>query len=246
MLVMLVCSVASADTITFQNGVGGYSGLVDGSARSESGREKYNFGAYSQVNVGWEAAGQELVGFVDFTNSINQIAAGQTITSAKLGMYLVSAEDQNSVGDRTISAFAMLKSLNMGTKVASDAAAGEVCWYELARHQTKWGNDTSNAGPVSGMDYTTTYGGSLVINPSQNGSYVEFDVTSIVNAWYTGALTNRGFLLREVDEVNRTRVNFGSSEGSSTPYLTVTYTPEPATMSLLLLGGAALLKRRSA
>ncbi|MBN1555333.1 MAG: DNRLRE domain-containing protein [Phycisphaerae bacterium] len=246
LLLFLVCTAASADTITFQNGVNGYSGNVDACIRSESGRQNYNYGTSTDIAVGWELADAEFVGFSQW--SFSGIPSGLTIEEAKLGMY---CRDAQGTEDRTIHVYAMTSNItNMGTGNSRPATSGEVCWNYLAYDTATWGGGTTN-GPVSGTDYTPTYGSSLTISVSDEGGYVEFDVTAIVNAWYTGALSNYGFILRDgAWDDNETRVNLSSADtdlGSDyLPYLEITYTPEPATMALLLAGGGlAILRRRT-
>jgi hypothetical protein len=247
MVLAIVCTAASAETVTFQKGENGYSGNTDSYIRAESIYR--NHGAAMDISLGWEdtGAGQEFVGFSHW--DFGSVPSGLTITSAKLGLY---ARHVEGTVDRTISVFAMTQPIDMGDKISANADEGQVCWYFRACDVSDWGGG-SHAGPVAGSDYTTTYGSSLVISTSDQGSYVEFDVTDIVNAWYTGALTNYGFVLREVDPVANTRTNFSSADDIDTdgdtlimyPYLEIEYTPEPATMGLLLIGGLAILRRRS-
>jgi len=74
------------------------------------------------------------------------------------------------------------------------------------------------------------------------------DVTGLVAQWYSGALDdNQGMVL--FGDTSQTAGLYWSSEHPTQelrPQLVIDYTPEPATMSLLALGGLALIRRRRA
>ena len=73
------------------------------------------------------------------------------------------------------------------------------------------------------------------------------NLTSMVQDWYDGTTTNYGLTLRAMN-TGDSYVTFWSSDyttdASLRPKLDITYTPEPATMSLLLLGLPLALRRR--
>jgi hypothetical protein len=75
-----------------------------------------------------------------------------------------------------------------------------------------------------------------------------WDVTPAVVGWLNGSLANNGLLIvpKFQDSVtNKTTYQFGAAgNGDIAPQLEITYTPEPATMGLLSIGGLALLRRK--
>jgi hypothetical protein len=74
--------------------------------------------------------------------------------------------------------------------------------------------------------------------------WLVWDVTSLVSSWTNGPNANNGVMIATEGGA----ILFWASEyqGAPTlrPYLKITYTPEPATLSLLALGGLAILRRR--
>jgi hypothetical protein len=82
------------------------------------------------------------------------------------------------------------------------------------------------------------------------------DLIDLVQAWINGTKTNYGLMLRWADEAGLGHAGgpsgddyyaiFASSEHSTIagPQLVINHVPEPATLSLLVLGGLALIRRR--
>jgi len=248
--------LVSADIITFKNGQDGYSGCVDGAARSEPGREVYNYGTSTSFTSNFEdESNQEFVSFIQFEDLFgagsNQISAGQTITDAKL--YLYARGMQNAGTSRMVNAYAMLVGVNMGTKNSQPADDGEVCWDARARNQVAWGGDMHN-GPVSGMDYTLNHADRTAVSAV---GWVSWNVTDMVNDWYSNALANHGILIRGGESTLQRRIDYCSTDWTTTgkmgdpldptyfPYLEVTYVPEPVSLILLSLGGLVLAGRRN-
>ena len=138
-----------------------------------------------------------------------------------------------------------------------------------------WGLDgLTHMGPTS-SDYNTTLRSTHVMEPCDIGAYydshfepldyfnsivydvAEFDVTAAVRAWADGTLDNNGWYMQSSGynqqyyytsdyAVDVTGTPENPIDLSLRPELVVEYTPEPATMALLLLGLPAMLKRRKA
>ena len=144
-------------------------------------------------------------------------------------------------------------------------------WYEniydgVNNHGVNWRyrDDAETlpwTGPVyGGWDDSTSMGnGTAWIKPTggtgqgyEPGNWVPWDVTNSVRSWYAGA-ENNGFLLA-ADQLygtgNIAGGIFSSRDNTCSnplyrPILEITYTPEPATLSLLALGALGMLRRRS-
>ncbi|MBN1943405.1 MAG: DNRLRE domain-containing protein [Phycisphaerae bacterium] len=244
----MLTSVVSAAEVLIRFGEGGVSdgGLLDSAARSENGRENYNYGASQAINTGWETSTDELIAFSHWTNifgsGANLVPLGSTINKAELMMVV---KGTSGTGDRTVNVYAMTTQItDMGDGDSRGAESGEVCWNWRAYDTVAWGGD----GPVAGTDYTITGGASLTI-PAGMTTTATWDVTDIVQAWSDGT-ANYGFILRgDAWNDSDTRTDFWSYEAEDSgnvPVLKIYYEqiPEPATMSLLALGGLGVLIRR--
>jgi len=111
-----------------------------------------------------------------------------------------------------------------------------------------WANPGGDFVGTTGVRNTNPYATSNYAPPGENLP-VTWDVTTLVNEWYTGLHDNDGLLL-ESESYNS--LSFWSREyddgvhgaGYWSPKLDVTLTPEPGTLLLLALGGAAIMRRR--
>lgn len=95
-----------------------------------------------------------------------------------------------------------------------------------------------SAGPVAA---------SVVV--SGINQWVSFDVTDLVSGWIANPSSNLGVVLRqEAVVINNGPVMgvFSASASADRPFLEIAPIPEPAVLSLLGLGGLALLRRRGA
>ena len=74
------------------------------------------------------------------------------------------------------------------------------------------------------------------------------DITDLMAQWYSGALDpSQGMVM--FGDLSQQAAYYLSSESTSTdlrPQLVIDYVPEPATIGLLVFGGAALIRRRRA
>ena len=126
--------------------------------------------------------------------------------------------------------------LKTGSCVKGSCTGRTVWAYRLTQSWTETGStwntyDGSNNWGAAGGDYTTSGGGSSTV-PSM-GSWQQWDVQTIVQAWVDGTSTNYGFLLRDSNESYSTNTawTYSSREGASDPqlYISYTYTPHVAT-----------------
>lgn len=149
--------------------------------------------------------------------------AGKTITSATLTLTHDSAIYHTGQP--------------LGTQADLYAAAQP--WNTGATWNTTDGSTpwTTPGGTSTG----TLFAFNNTVIPDNSGVVpVSFDVTSLVSDWTSGALTNDGILLTGTEGDG---LHFYIA-GADAPSLTITYTPEPASLALIGLGGLSILARR--
>lgn len=121
--------------------------------------------------------------------------------------------------------------------VAGDSPSGRIYWaYQVTQpwtdNEITWNRyDGINSWTNTGGDYTEAGGASLVM-PGSFPTWVDWDVTSIVEAWVEDSQPNYGFLIKDGDETatvdNWVWASFRSSEYSTqadrNPILEIIYT----------------------
>ncbi|MCD4824315.1 MAG: DNRLRE domain-containing protein [Phycisphaerae bacterium] len=189
------------------------------------GKDTYSRGDTPDTNYG-DSSGLKLMdygisyryrSFIQF--DLSGIPAGQTIDSVTLSLY---------------------KYGHYGTVVV-DATLYQITesWDE----STLTYNDEPSYGSTAIASRSMTGG-------ETNGwkTWEDTNLTSLVQDWYDGTTTNYGLVLRVQTNIGNSNIAFYSSDyttdASLRPKLDVTYTPEPATMTLLLLGLPLALRRR--
>ena len=223
------CGVA-AETVSFRNGVDSYNGTED--SYLHRGKLEYNFGASDYMIMQGEGIGSYAQGLMKF--DISDIPDDVTITSATLRIYLYNDIISGDTTRRGVRAYPMLVSVIYGNKDNAAASVGEVDAHQRAQAQMDWGLPNSqDRGPQPGVegvgaDVDISISGAASYYLSDIGSFLEIDVTDILDNWYAGTVTNHGFLL--LGDTSQTAGYFRSSEHATIgerPELVIEYTFGP-------------------
>lgn len=207
-----------------------------------SGFESLNRGLQPELYVGDPGVGESRA-LVQF--SLASIPAGQLITSATLKLHLnVAPPNQHNVDG-----YRLLVDWVEGDGPSAGGTFGAT-WIDRDK-----GNGLPNwtvagaSGAGSDRAVTSSFTLTLADQTLEAGlPVVTKDVTSDVQAWYTGAAPNFGWLLQSSIFTATVYTGYGAREQGGTtldPQLIITYVPEPSSALLLLLGGFAVLRRRA-
>ncbi|MCD4826036.1 MAG: DNRLRE domain-containing protein [Phycisphaerae bacterium] len=241
--VLLTGSSLIADTVTFQEGVsnsvtGVYAGTEDNDLRSD----------YPDGNTGGNGAFGTIGGSGTNSNSIIRFdlsgLSGKTITSATLSLYAYSVSGNQAVNLYEVAA--ANKDWVEGTSGWPPVAqAGSSCWNYREYDATTPTDWAGSAGcSTSGTDYVADrLAQTWVLNTVQFYSW-DITRTTMLQSWVDSPSDNAGLL---ISAGGSARSSFYTSEHGTVslrPMLEITYTPEPATMALLSLGGIGVLLRR--
>lgn len=233
----LLAGGASAQTLVFQQGVGGYSGTQDTMVRSNEtaapgDSRNVNYGSEAFVSVDGDdgsPGNKPNHGLIRFDNVFGVgpglLEPGYFITSATLRLFVFNPGSGMTVHD-------MLAPWGENT----------VTWNSLTGGVQADGSEAATT-PVA------TFGAN---NSAENvaAGWLSIDVTASLQAAQAGVLPFRGWALLPF-EAGTNGIDFHASEytvdASLRPELRVAIVPipEPATALLMALGAAALLARRS-
>ncbi|MCD4825183.1 MAG: DNRLRE domain-containing protein [Phycisphaerae bacterium] len=240
MVALLVgAQTAMADQKTFSQGE--TSNVEDTYLRGDGWNNQFGSDDDFYVrNVG-AATRHGLLRFTDLHNySID------TVTGATLRLYL-SGKSIGVGGNVTIKVYRLHED-NAGWVEGTSgyAQSGVSCWRDRVYNTVDWAG--SPGASTSGTDYYATEVGSFAAftDLSANAWYQASVSASTVQAWVDDNSNNAGFILIATG-TGSDYVRFRSkdySSGAVSPELVVDYVPEPATMSLLLLGLPLALRRR--
>lgn len=211
-------------TLTFQEGVNGYNGTSD--TFLDESYPNDSFGNETYVAVDGDglpglgcASADGILRFDGIFGSLpNNIPLGSSIVSATL-------------------------TLNVITNESGDGASVHrllVDWDETAT----WNNSFGGNGVDLGTEAVQNEDAISGLGPGIYLGELTINVTASVQAWSDGDENHGWAILLDPDAYDGWR--FASSENavvSVHPNLSVTI-PEPATLSLLVLGGLAMLRRR--
>ncbi len=168
-----------------------------------------NYGTTNNEKVGWDSTG--------IRHTLEQyslgLPVGAQVLNAKLNLYL-TAESNSTQASVGVYGMTRYWSPNMG------APNYYTTWnkYDTINWTTAGGDYTGTPTSSSTPWATTTVGGTI-------NQYYSWDITQLAAAWASGAVANKGLLLKYVDESTHSNLfTFNSSRAASNlPYMTVTY-----------------------
>lgn len=229
-----------------------YAGTQDTMLAYDTNADK-NYGALTAMSVAAHSYNDGVRGtsLIRFDLSSLKNVAGLEIKRAILYLYCSYV----SGTDLTVDVHEVLSANGDWVEGTATGAAqtGSSCWNYEQYNTSNW------AGGQNGCSVLNTDCGN---NPAGTGSLVNAtgDYAWIINddtagshlldsmeTWAKETADNAGFLLRGTSSDGHDGVDFRTSDYSSVTYrpkLRVDYTPEPATMTLLLLGLPFALRRR--
>jgi serine protease AprX len=153
-------------------------------------------GSATSIDTVPSPAGKRAYGAVLF--DLSNIPTGSTVTTATLGIYVLTARTSHSDPVHVMTAV----------------------WTESATWSKRDGVNTWTSGSFGSNDYAATALGTIV--PSTTG-FKTLDVTSTVANWVNGSVANRGLLIRSTG-TDTGGAGYATHESANNkPYLSVTY-----------------------
>ncbi len=177
------------------------------------------FGSSSTMSVQSRSGGRDRRAIVQF--SLSAIPTGSSITSATLELFMTAAPSAT----RTYDVHRVTRS-----------------WVES---QVTWDDrDNNSTWTTPGGDYDPTPAASSTTGTVSN-VWVSWDVTAMVQAWYTGSAVNYGVLIKDGAEGSTTAyaATFASRENgtpANRPRLVVTYTPPDLQVTGMVVDGSVV------
>lgn len=220
LLFLLLVNTANATTVVLQEGVSSYAGTSD--THLDEDNPTTNYGTNTTVVTQNRFGLHRDTGWLKFsvTPSASGIPSNAIVSSAVL-----SAKFGGSCNDNiTIYVYRALKT-----------------WLENSATWNSWNGDFSwgsggglsasdagvdNSGNGTGSDTKLTETASVSINECTE-TFHDFTITSLVQGWIDGTMTNNGVFIKPTDgAIGTDSFYFISSENATTsdrPYLTVIY-----------------------
>jgi len=196
--------------------------------------------AFFVGNTGQGDAFNSRRGLIQFDIAGSSIPSGTTITGVSLSLFMSQSV---SINGQTIALHTVSQDWGEGSSnspggIGDAASAGDATWLHTFFPTPLW---TSAGG-----DFTVISSASVFV-PAVVGSYSwsSAGMVADVQNWLDNPVSNAGWLLLGDESAPSTVMRFNSRESSmSPPVLSVTYIPEPLSLSLLGLGSLVVLRRQ--
>jgi hypothetical protein len=222
-------------TLVLKQGVNGYYGTTD--TYIDYDNPNSNYGPVSYIRTYKTSTRIERSGLIKF-DLTGQLPQGAVITNAVLSLY--AYDFINFVGDDD---WAYVGVYRIGQY--RDWVESQATWY-VFKGSSYWSVAGCEGVP---WDRSGTYDSQVYFYGHPTPGYYHWNVTSSVQAWYSGSAPNNGWLIRIVSSYSHEGVDFYSKDHSIVgyrPYLTINYTviPEPSSLLALSAGLVGLLSMR--
>jgi hypothetical protein len=256
--VLLKCSLSAAafcigsslqaQTFTFQDGVGGYSGTEDTFIENTSAGVVRNYGANQSIPVGYNTFNirRALMRF-DLTSL--SLAPGESVSSASITLNLnaapVSGPEEIGVYEVALANAGWVEGTANGTRQVGSSSFNYRITESTDPASTTWLGGSNGAldgwpGSTTPMDTATINTGTIL------GTDFTFNLdTALVESWITNSSNNAGVIFSPTAgpaNSNNYLASFDASEDGTIavrPRLEVSIIPEPSAAGLLV-GMAAL------
>ena len=263
----LAAAASHADVITYQQGqsnalVSNYQGTQDNMLASASNRVRDNFGKYQSAMLGhvdWSNAAREIMRF-DLSSLAGRYIDINSVTLTLSFWWAYPGDKGGTLNVHKIlpANSDWVEGIGAGGP-SPDIRDGESCWRykawsELGAH-AEWAGGFDSGCGVPDVDYDSTALASYAWKGRDltKGYEIELiltgtDLKAMIDSWAGPQEDNAGLLLLSEPESGQNLLQYSNPDSAAPPKLTVDYVvPEPATLSLVLLGvmGVAYRGRKS-
>ena len=219
--------VTAATTVSFQQGVGGYTSTLDTFLAESAPTTTHG----SLTSVGWDSddpsgSGNDSIALIRFDNifgaSAGQIPAGSTILSARLSLFM----SMTIAADVDVSLHRVISDWGEGTSDALDkegkgaaATPGDATWLHTFAPSDLWRD--------VGGDFISLASAVSIVNDVGIYRWKANDMTVLdVQGWLDAPSTNFGWIVRGDESTNTTAKRFNSRENpdaATRPTLEIVY-----------------------